>query len=341
LNAFIEVSEHDEQRIAVKGREYCAGSNHEEMPPSIPMANGIALTPRQANATPAEAAQLCRVEIDARLPATGSVLFRSLPLRNREDFNGFVNALGYPNHSYHGGIAVRPRSAGASLPASNEDERISMAPHNEMAYLPNFPKKIFFFCETAAAQGGEVPINDIRKSVEHIPDSVLNRFAATGILYRRYLPKVSSAIEIGWQETFGLSSADTIEAAMKAKGYDFGWHDDEGLSYSYVHSAFIDDPRGGRPLWFNQVTELHASYWRNHPLFPSNRGDSRYPATTAYGDGEPIDTGLVSTLRAALWKTARAVALKPGDVLVLDNTYIQHGRFAYSGIRSHFVSMTA
>jgi hypothetical protein len=264
-----------------------------------------------------------------------------LPLKNREDFDGFVNALGYPLHSYRGGIAVRPRSADSSLPASNEDARISMAPHNEMAYLPDFPKKIFFFCETAAEHGGEVPINDIRKSIGHIPDSVLNHFATTGILYCRYLPKVSSAIEIGWQETFGLSSADTIEAAMKAKGYDFDWHDDEGLSYSYVHSAFIDDPAGGPRLWFNQATELHASYWRSHPLFPSDRNDTRYPATTAYGDGEPIDPSLISTLRAALWKTATAVAMKPGDVLVLDNTYVQHGRFAYSGTRSHFVSLTA
>ncbi|WP_157635962.1 TauD/TfdA family dioxygenase, partial [Burkholderia ubonensis] len=32
--------------------------------------------------------------------------------------------------------------------------------------------------------------------------------------------------------------------------------------------------------------------------------------------------------------------MRPGDVLVLDNVYVQHGRFAFSGPRLHLVSLS-
>lgn len=341
LDIFIELQEHDRRQVPVRGRPYSAGADSALVPVTIPVANDLALGLARPCGTPAEAAARCRGAIDARLSASGALLFRSLPLANRADFDAFMGALGYAPHSYSGGIAVRARDAGRALLSSQEDPRITMAPHNEMAYLPDYPRKVFFFCAAAADEGGEVPINDIRLSAAQIPDEVLAEFERRRIGYHRYLPRMSTPTQIGWQDTFGLDDPDAIDALMRAKGHTHRWHDDGGLGYSYVHDAFRPDPATGAPLWFNQVTELHCSYWRHHPHFPSDSDDARYPATTTYGDGEPIDPALVTALRATLWRTSRAVAMRSGDVLVLDNTYIQHGRFAFSGPRMHLVSLTA
>ncbi|RXV64363.1 peptide synthase [Burkholderia stabilis] len=340
MDGFIELQENDRRQVSVRGRTYLAGGDSPRVPVTIPVANDLALGLTHAAGTPAEAAVLCRGAIDARLPDTGALLFRGLPIADRAGFDAFMQVLGYAPHGYDGGIAVRARDARYTYVASQEDSRITMAPHNEMAYLPNPPRKVFFFCAAAADEGGEVPINDVRHAAGQIPDQVLARFERRRIGYHRYLPRESTPTQIGWMDTFGVRDRDAVDALMRDKGYDHRWLDDAGLGYGYTHDAFLDDPAGGAPLWFNQVTELNATYWRSHPLFPSDWDDTRYPATTTYGDGEPIDPELVTELRAALWHTSRAVAMRPGDVLVLDNIYVQHGRFAFSGPRLHLVSLT-
>ncbi|WKB55887.1 TauD/TfdA family dioxygenase [Eleftheria terrae] len=343
MQGFVELNERSDRMVPVRGRRYLAGSDSEQVPLAVPMANErlLSLRAEQRLQTPQEAAAACRPLIDARLAETGALRLSGLPLRERADFDAFMAALGYAPHSYAGGIAVRARESGMALVASQEDARITMAPHNEMAYLPDVPAKVFFFCEQAAPHGGEVPINDIRDSVRHIPDEVLSEFAERGIRYHRHLPRESTPTQVGWMETYGVPDAAALDALMQAQGLEHRWATRQAVMISQLRPAFRADPDGGAPLWFNQVTELHSSYWRNHPLFPSDAPEHSYPATTSYGDGEPIDPQLITSLRAALWQTASAVRMAPGDVLVLDNLHIQHGRFAYEGPRRHLVSITA
>jgi alpha-ketoglutarate-dependent taurine dioxygenase len=343
MNSFDVLTERNEARVPIRGRAYLAGSGSLDVPESIPMANDmlLELRPHRSIVTVQEAAQACREVMDDMLYAKGGILFRNLPLNGREEFNSFISGLGYAPFSYQGGIAVRNHEAGYVLMASQEDPRISMAPHNEMAYLPDYPRKLFFFCANEGTEGGEVPISDIRQSVASIPDEVSAPFRDKGIRYYRHLPRESDAVQIGWAETFGTQSHTEIERLMQEKGYDVHWGRDGDLSYSYVRPAFVTHPDTGEELWFNQVTELHCSYWRDHPLFPSDLPDEAYPATTRYGDGTPIPSDLITFLRAVLWKPARAVKMRKGDVLALDNQVIQHGRIAFRGPRQHMVSITA
>jgi hypothetical protein len=141
-------------------------------------------------------------------------------------------------------------------------------------------------------------------------------------------------------DTFGLQHREQVEQQLAEQGYQVSWGEDDELQYSYQRGAFVDHPDTGEELWFNQVTELHSSYWRDHPSFPSDLAEHEYPATTSYGNGEPIEPELISSLRGILWQTSRAVQMQLSDVLVLDNQVMQHGRFAYQGPRRHFVSLT-
>lgn len=342
MDHFEIVTETSAAQVPVRGRQYLAGSESEHVPVSIPMANDMILTLR-ANEPPSKAdvvAERCRPIIDAKLYDIGGIHFRGLPLQSREDFSDFIKALGYQPCSYAGGIAVRKHEAGYALMASLEDSRITMAPHNESAYMPVYPRKAFFFCASEGTEGGEVPISDIRESIKLIPAEILAKFREKGIRYSRHLPKENREAEIGWVETFGTDDPARIAGIMAEQGYDFRWLDDGGLAYSYVNPAFVTHPDTGEELWFNQVTELHSSYWRNHPKFRSDLPEEAYPATTSYGDGTPIDPDLITFLRAVLWQTGRAVKLRKGEVLALDNLVVQHGRFAFAGPRQHMVSIT-
>lgn len=328
-------------RIPVRGRPFLAGSSHESFPETVPDAGGMIPTVQAEPGpdAPAEWATRLRQLLDQALPMAGGVLVRGLPLTDKAGFETLVRSLGYDQAGYRGGIAVRKRDAGVALNASEEDPRVTLSPHNEMAYLPDYPRRIFFFCEVAAEEGGEVPVNDIRETAAVIPAEILDRFRSRGIRYYRALPAVSTDGEIGWADTFGSDDRVEVERHLAESGYDYAWDGAGRLRYSYRREAFTAHPETGAELWFNQVTELHSSYWRCHPGFAGDLPDEAYPATTAYGDGTPIEEDLIAFLRGALWRTSRAVRMRPGDVLALDNQVLQHGRLAYRGRRKHYVSL--
>ncbi|MEU1603780.1 TauD/TfdA family dioxygenase [Micromonospora matsumotoense] len=330
-------------RVPVRGRAYLAGSAHENFPDSVP--DGGDLIPTLALDTDvAPGPRLCaavRDAVDEQLPTYGGVLLRGMPLTDRTGFEALVAGLGYDLVGYRGGIAVRRNDSEVALHASDEDARVTLSPHHEMAYLPGYPRKILFFCEKPAEHGGEVPVNDIRRTAALIPTAVLDEFRVRGVRYHRNVPRTSTAGETGWVDTFGTDDPGRVEEHLRSCGYECTWDADGRLRYHYRRDAFVTDGVTGQELWFNQVTELHCSYWRAHPGFPADLPDDDYPANTTYGDGAPIPPELVSYLRGALWRTTRAVRMRAGDVLVLNNQVVQHGRFAYEGTRRHFVSLTS
>lgn len=328
--------------VAVRNREFLAGSASDSFPEHIPDVGEMipTLSAEHGDFSPPTLVAAAREAIDVTLPQAGGVLLRGLALTDRASFERFMVDLGYDRTGYEGGIAVRKNDAGVSLNASQEDHRVTLSPHNEMAYLPTYPRKIFFFCEIAAARGGEVPVNDIRQTIRIIPPGVQDTFRARRIRYHRNLPRVSTSAEMGWVDTFITEDRGVVEQHMIDSGYEFRWRSDGGLQYQYARDAFVAHPDGREELWFNQVTELHCSYWRSHPHFRSDLPPQDYPATTTYGDGSAIDEDLISFLRGALWQTARAVRMQAADVLVLDNQVLQHGRLSFEGPRRHFVSLT-
>lgn len=328
-------------RIPVRNREFLAGSTHDNFPESVPdVGDMIPILVAEGTDCPHPVlAAAVRDAIDETLPEFGGVLLHGLPLTDKAGFEQLVTSLRYDRMSYQGGIAVRKNDSGVALNASQEDRRITLSPHNEMSYLPSYPRKIFFFCESAAIEGGEVPINDIRETVKIIPEFIKEEFRARGVRYHRNLSRAASNGEMGWVETFGTDDKELVERHLTVSNYQYQWNDDR-LQYYYDRDAFLTNPETGEELWFNQVTELHCSYWRSHPDFLSDLPDYEYPATTTYSDGAPIDEDRISFLRGALWQTTRAVRMRRGDVLVLDNQVLQHGRFAFEGPRRHFVSLT-
>lgn len=329
-------------RVPVRNRAFLAGSAHPNFPESVPDVGDMipTLAAERVDCPNSVLAAVIRDVIDETLPEFGGVLLRGLPLTDRAGFERLVTGLGYEPVGYQGGIAVRTNDSGVALNASQEDRRITLSPHNEMAYLPTYPRKVLFFCQSAAGEGGEVPINDIRETVKIIPKQVREAFRARGIRYHRNLSREPSDGEMGWVETFGTEDKGLVAENLTASNYTYEWTDNGGLRYHYRRDAFAAHPETGEELWFNQVTELHCSYWRSHPNFLSDLSDRAYPATTTYGDGAAIDEDLISFLRGALWQTTRAVRMRSGDVLVLDNSVLQHGRFAFEGPRRHFVSLT-
>ena len=68
-------------------------------------------------------------------------------------------------------------------------------------------------------------------------------------------------------------------------------------------------------------------------------GESDLPYNTYYGDGTPIEDAVVEDLRQAYRQETTSFPWFPGDILLLDNMLVAHGRSPYKGARKVLVAM--
>ena len=54
---------------------------------------------------------------------------------------------------------------------------------------------------------------------------------------------------------------------------------------------------------------------------------------SSYGDGSPIPRRDLSALRDAIWKNLAFPRWQRGDIMVIDNRAVAHGRMPYRGPR--------
>ncbi len=124
-------------------------------------------------------------------------------------------------HDYKGGNAIRDKSADLVSVTSTENPANVVSPHNENAYMPEPPDLVFFCCLEAAESGGEVPINDVRKTVDLLPDEFVEEMRRRDLRYIRRLRKQDNAFEIGWQTSFATRNRDEINAYLESRGLEY------------------------------------------------------------------------------------------------------------------------
>ena len=69
--------------------------------------------------------------------------------------------------------------------------------------------------------------------------------------------------------------------------------------------------------------------------------DDKYPINTYYGDGSEIEPEVLQHVRAVSWSCAVGFQWRKGDLLVMDNLTVQHGRMGFTGERKVLVHLTA
>jgi alpha-ketoglutarate-dependent taurine dioxygenase len=74
-------------------------------------------------------------------------------------------------------------------------------------------------------------------------------------------------------------------------------------------------------------------------MFLSEFSLNDLPYNTYYGDGSPIEDEVVDEIREAYRQETVAFPWQAGDVLMMDNMLVAHGRNPFSGTRKILVAM--
>lgn len=273
-----------------------------------------------------------------------AIVFRGLPAKTAEDFLTITQAIKGKPLSYAGGNVPRPRAIENSeiYQATTEDQAVTIELHHEMAYSSSFPSKVFFFClqEPADGCGGETPLAKSSEILLKLDPEVVRKFQSKGVKYAGYWPDKSHAEYACWQQQYYTDNKEEAEKKAKQLYDTVIWDDNGDMHWSNVKPAFLRHPKTGEDIWFNQVTIHHHTYYDSLPMFKSiELPPHKYPCTVYYGDGGTIEPEVIQHLRAVSWSCAVGFRWRKGDLLVLDNLTVQHGRIGFTGKREILVHL--
>ncbi len=279
-----------------------------------------------------------RESIETHLLRHGAILFRGFPIQGITDFEQCIETISGGALEYRYRASPRTRVSGNIYTSTDYPADQSIFPHNEHAYSPVFPLRLYFFCDTPAEQGGETPIGDTRQVFQSIDPAIRERFMGKKIMYVR---NYGDGFGLPWQTVFQTTDKAEAEAYCRSVDIEVEWKSGNRLRTRQIGPAVVRHPRTHEPVWFNHATFFHVT-----TLEPTLRdallaefAEDDLPQNTYYGDGSAIEPAVLEDLRAAYQQALIVFSWRRGDILLLDNMLAFHSRRPFVGPRKVLTGM--
>jgi alpha-ketoglutarate-dependent taurine dioxygenase len=198
--------------------------------------------------------------------------------------------------------------------------------------------KIWFFCLQPSEEGGETPLADSRRVYDLLGPELRQRFVERGVMYVRNYRR---GVSLSWEEVFQTSDPASVEQYCRRSGIEFRWVDISHLQTWQVRQAVATHPLTDETIWFNQAHLFHVSTLSEkvRKSMVEVFQDGQFPRQSYYGDSSPIEEETLLAITAAYDRATVSFPWEKGDLLLLDNMLVAHGRASYKGARKVAVAM--
>jgi alpha-ketoglutarate-dependent taurine dioxygenase len=276
--------------------------------------------------------------VEAQLMQTGAVLFRGFGAGTGDDLAGVIRALAGEPLEYRERSSPRTPVGDNVYTSTDYPATKSILLHNENSYQESWPLKLFFLCETPPERGGETPLADCRRVLARLSPETRRRFMTEKwMLVRNY----NDGFGLPWQSVFQTNDPAEVERHCRENGIEVEWKNGMRLRTRATRSAIVRHPRTGEQVWFNHAMFFHVSSVEpglREALLGALSGYD-LPSNTFYGDGSPIEPEVMREVCEAYRCETTSFPWRRGDLLMLDNILVAHGRAPYAGQRRVLVGM--
>lgn len=186
--------------------------------------------------------------------------------------------------------------------------------HIENGNTPLPPDIVSFFSAKSASEGSQTTVCDGVKVLADMPDQLRQRFERPFTMCRR-LPKVI------WQRyvatAFGIESEESVTVGLLEQfiaavdGQRCHLRNDGSIDYRLEIPAIRNDNLSGEPAFANAL--LGPSFNYEAPSY-------------TFADGRVIDKSTLASLREIGERHTKEIAWNDGDVAIIDNKRVMHGR---------------
>ncbi len=278
-----------------------------------------------------------RGHVELALRGSGAVLFRGFPVRSLADFQAAVRSLSPELLDYIYRSARRKEEAVGIYTSTEYPPAEEIPLHNENSYAHDWPLRVWFFCQQPATAGGATPIADSREVIRRLDPVLVRRFADLGVMYVRNYRR---EMDLPWQEVFQTEDKAEVERFCDKADIAYEWRGDE-LRTRQVCQGIATHPQTGAKVWFNQAHLFHPSALDQEvrESLLEMFGQEGLPRYACYGDGSPIADEDLAAIRDAYQAGITDVAWRLGDVLLLDNMLVAHGRRPFTPPRKILIAL--
>lgn len=308
--------------------------------------------------------------LDDQLRTRGMALLRGFGLTTAGAFEAAARAVEPGLKNEYLGTSPRDARTPYVFSASELPPHYPIPQHNEMSFLGTPPRRLMFACLVAARRGGETPLADMRAVAAGLDPGVRGRFERGGIRIIRNYGGPSGAGKHDlwqlkrWDEVFQTTDRAVVEAKCAKEGVytEVAWGPGDRLRLVSEHAAFRAHPESGAAVWFNHTQVFHLSsaaselrrvyartgelrtmfWWRAaQAMIAAKR---RWTPTDAqalhctYKDGSEMAIADLEHVRDEIWRRMIATPWQSGDMVVLDNFAVSHGRLPFRGPRDVVVA---
>lgn len=275
--------------------------------------------------------------LEKELLKHGAILFRGFNVTSVADFEQFAMTISPELFDEYGDLP-RESVSGKIYSSTPYPADQAILFHNESSHMHRWPMKIWFYCVTAAQQGGETPIVDCRKAYDLLDPKIRERLMEKKVVYVR---NYTDGLDVSWQTFFHTSDKSVVEDYCRKASIEFEWRNGDGLRTRQLSPAIVKHPQTGEMLFFNQLQLHHVSCLEPgvREALLSTFGEDNLPRNVYYGDGSAIEDSVMEEIGEIYRRTEVKFRWQDGDVIMLNNMMVAHGRNPFVGPRKIVVSM--
>jgi alpha-ketoglutarate-dependent taurine dioxygenase len=158
-----------------------------------------------------------------------------------------------------------------------------------------------------------------------------------GYCYARHFGR---QLGLSWETAFQTTNRAEVEKYCRTNDIRVEWGRDDALSTRQIRPAVAEHPETGEVIWFNHLTFFNVATLDQETAEALLAFGKQYlPNNTYHADGTDIDPAILAELRAAYQAELVSFPWQAGDILMLDNMLVAHGREPYTPPRKVVVGM--
>ncbi|MEH2169912.1 MAG: TauD/TfdA family dioxygenase [Nostoc sp.] len=251
--------------------------------------------------------ELDKEEIISLFKANGILLFRGFNV-NVDIFKEFTNLLSIDFINYAGGAFSRRVINGDETLLSVNDFKSEIKLHGEMYYQQNIPLMLWFFCANPPLEDGETTVCDGKQFFHEISSSTKELFSKKKL---KFTVRISQE---DWQKKYQTDDLNQLEEMCQKNNTLLTVNNDKSILLEYISPAIIPSRCGKYQVFINS-------------LLPTKQLS---PKILNFEDDSEIPEEVVSELNEIAEKITIEISWQKGDILMIDNTRILHGRRSFA-----------
>jgi alpha-ketoglutarate-dependent taurine dioxygenase len=278
-----------------------------------------------------------RAEVDDRLADAGAIVFPGAGIATPQAFDHVARLLCESLYQENGEHERVADAGNTQRPVFFPAER-ELLWHNENSFNDEWPRKLLFGCEQAAATGGETTLVDSRRVHDRLDPALRRQFTEKKVMYQR---NFGGGLGLGWEQVYGTTDRSEVERRCSASGVRVEWGTGGRLRTLAVRPAVVRHPKTGAWSWFNQAQHWHIACLdaRTREALQAKFSQEDLPRHCYYGDGSPIEDSVMAEILGVYRDLEVTYTWQKGDLMLVDNVLTAHGRRPYSGTRLQLVAL--